>query len=82
VAFTGGWVVTTGAGWILLFRLAASGVPSWAGLPSEAVGSDERPGKGDGQPEHEGQDSRRKGPLSHSPRMGQVTHFQAIIRRG
>jgi hypothetical protein len=82
VAFTGGWVVSTGAGWILLSRLAASGMPPSAGLPSEAVASDERPGKGDGQPEHEGQDSRRKGPLSHAPRMGQVTHFQAIIRRG
>jgi hypothetical protein len=54
--------------------------PSIGRIPSEAVASNERPGKGDGQPEHEGQNGRRKGPLSHSPRMGQVT-LQAIIRR-
>jgi hypothetical protein len=86
MAFAGGWVVWTGAGWILRSRLAESGLPPSAGFASEAVASDERPGKGDGQPEHEGQDGRRKGPLSHSPRMGQVTppshHPQRMNRSG
>jgi hypothetical protein len=54
--------------------------------PSEAMEPDKRPGEGDCQPEHEGQDGRRNGPLSHSPRMGQVTlpshHPQEMNRFG
>ena len=75
-------MVWTGAGWILRSRLAAP----VGRISIKAAASDERPGKGDGQPEHEGKDGRRKGPLSHSPRMGQVTlpshHPQRLNRSG
>ena len=79
-------MVRTGAG-----RIPSRALPHRVCLrrqdfPSEAVASDERPGKGDGQPEHEGQDGRRNGSLSHSPRMAQVTqpshHPQRMNRSG